>query len=190
MNRNLLALLLLSIVAFGLSRVGFANKPPFPWPPMPNAPYPNVPFIKPDGSVLKMSQLKGRYVVIHYRGTTCPACKAMAERRELMWKDPRVVNVDVLLFNDQMQPPSAADAAAWAKRYGFREDQGEIVVAGPAWSHAPDLYQTTYKMVVGGQLIDKDGIVRQSVITPPGAKLPLEYWPALSAQMNQWLGRK
>jgi len=159
----------------------------FPWPPKLNEKYPDIPFVKPDGSVFKMSELKGRYVVIHYRGTTCPACQNMARRREGMSNDPRVVDVDILLFNDQMKPATAADADKWAKQYGFQEINRELVLGAPSWTHVPDLYQTTYDMVIGGQLLDKDGIVRGSVVRSKGEKLPSHYWPDLRSMLDDWL---
>ena len=134
----------------------------FPWPPSLNERYPEIPFAKPDGSVFKMSDLKGRYVVVHYRGMTCPACQNMAQRRDLMWNDPRVMNVDVLLFNGAMKPPTAEDARLWAEKYGFQAAKNERVVSAPDWTHSRELYDTSYRMVVGGQLLDKEGVIRVS----------------------------
>jgi len=160
----------------------------FDWPPSKlNEKYPDIPFIKRDGGVLKMSDLKGHYVVIHYRGTTCPACQNMAKQRASLWNDSRVVNVDVLLFNDQMKPAKAADADKWANQYGFQEANREIVVGCPDWIHAPDLYQATYNMVVGGQLLDKDGIIRASCVTPNGENRPPHYWSDIESMLNGWL---
>ncbi len=159
----------------------------YSWPPNPNETYPDIPFVKPDGSILKMSELRGYYVVIHYRGMNCPACQNMARVRDLMWTDSRVINVDVLLFNDETKPVTPADAASWARRYNLRDDKHELVVAAPSWTHSPDLFQMTYKMVIGGQLLDKEGVVRVSVVAPKGKDLPSNYWPDLRAKIEAWL---
>lgn len=181
---------LISVVLVAMTACLYSASPVSPWPPALDQPYPDIPFMKADGSTLKISDFKGRYVVIHYRGMSCPACQNMAARRDLMWRDPRVMNVDVLLFNNDMKPPTAQDAAAWAKQYQFVDPQHEIVVSAPAWTHASDLYQTTYKMVIGGQLLDKQGIVRASVVTPKGASEPPHLWPRLSGTLNQWLAEE
>ncbi len=167
----------------------FAENGALPWPPKMNESYPDIAFIKADGSPLRMKDLKGKYVVLHYRGMTCPACNAMAGRRELMWNDPRVVDVEVLLFNNAMKPATAADAREWAEKYRFQGDPNKIVVGAPAWTHGPELYQRTYKMVIGGQLLDKEGIVRASVVTPAGQTQPTHYWPKLKSMLDQWLAQ-
>lgn len=178
---------LAALLLFSASQPAASSDGPYPWPPKLHEGYPDIPFLKPDGSIFKMSDVKGRFVVIHYRGMTCPACQNMAARRDLMWNDPKVVNVDVLLFNREMKPPTAEDARWWAEKYGLKESNREIVVSGPAWTNAPALYRTTYDMVVGGQLLDDMGVVQASVVRPPGAKLPPHYWPDLREMLTGWL---
>ena len=186
MKRNGWILLLLMFL--GTLTRSVSAQTPFPWPPDPHKPYPDISFIKADMSTFKMSDLKGRFVVVHYRGMTCVACQNMAARRDLMWKDPRVTNVDVLLFNRDMKPPTAEDARWWSRAIQVSNQfKNEIVVSAPAWTNAPEIYQTTYNMVIGGQLLDETGVVQASVVRPRGASLPTDYWRRLRAELDQWL---
>ncbi|MBI2480030.1 MAG: hypothetical protein HYV60_15785, partial [Planctomycetia bacterium] len=70
--------------------------------------------------------------------------------------DERIVRVQLLLFNQEMQAPSQAEATAWAEHFQMRRSRNEIVLVG-----TPSMAtKASRDLIPGFQLIDQRFILR------------------------------
>lgn len=158
---------------------------PFTWPPKLNEAYPDFEFSV--GSQTKhISSMKGKIVLVEMIGMNCPACQSWAGASKkgafegitpqsdlqpfeetfkrytggLSLDDPRIVYVQLLLFNMQMKAPRADDVKRWSEHFHKGMSHKPIVLAGAPEFLLPPYYQKTYDLVPGFQIIDKHGILR------------------------------
>lgn len=162
-------------------QVTLANGKTVAWPPQVGKPYPDLELVDSRGNMVKLSDFKGKVIVIEPIGMTCPACNAFAGGRKkggvkgmgvqgntdsfadyfpqyagVSLHDERIVFVNLLLYNLQMQGPSQADAKLWAQHFGLDRHKNTYVLAG-----GPELVNNaSYNLVPGLQLVDKNFILR------------------------------
>lgn len=153
-----------------------------PWPPVVGQPYPDLQLIDQNGNPFQLSSLKGRVILLEPVGMTCPACQAFSGAHDVGpfgggvagqglssvqkllpqyakgLRLPRhdVVIVQLLLYDMRMGPPKPKDAADWAKHFGLKMGENEIVAVSPYDLRS----QIAYNLVPGFQLIDKNFILR------------------------------
>lgn len=152
------------------------------WPPRLGQPFPDVEFISSDGDDLRMSQFKGKVVLMEPVGMTCEACNAFSGGNKVGGFDrilpqgnlssleeyieeysggvtlahPDLVLIQVLLYDLAMEAPDFNDVKAWAEHFRFDENPNIFVVAPKS-----DLRgNASWHMIPGVQLIDKDSVVR------------------------------
>ena len=153
----------------------------FDWPPKLNQPYPDLQLIDQQGNLTRLSDYRGKIILIEPIGMPCRACQAfcggqsrggfagippqagLPSMKELArtyggfdLSDDRIVVVHLLLYSLDMQAPSPADARAWAEHFGIDRSKNHIVLAG-----LPTMIsQASYAMIPGLQLVDRDFILR------------------------------
>jgi hypothetical protein len=153
----------------------------FTWPPQVGEPYPDLELVDQEGHVTRLSDFRGKLILIEPIGMPCKACQAfcgghqrggfngIAPQPDLPsieeaartyggfdLDDPRIVKVHLLLFNLDMQAPTVDDARAWAAHFGMDRSRNQIVLAGsPAL-----LNEASYKMIPGLQLVDQHFTLR------------------------------
>ncbi|MDA1016611.1 MAG: hypothetical protein O3A00_19410 [Planctomycetota bacterium] len=158
----------------------WSGKPPT-WPPEKNRTYPNLELADQEGNVTRLSDFKGKVILIEPIGVPCQACVAFSGGHELgafegiepqldlesieayatqygniRLDDHRVVRVQLLLFNQAMQAPTQEEAAAWAEHFQMRRSRNEVVlVATPSMAT-----KASRDLIPGFQLIDKHFILR------------------------------
>jgi hypothetical protein len=164
------------------AQVALPNNEKVAWPPETGKPYPDLVLKDHRGNTVRLSDFKGRVMMIEPIGMTCPACNAFSGAHKkgrfqnvtpqanlksieeyfprfaggITINDPRVVKIHLLLYNMQMQGPSVEDAQAWAKHFGLDSDKNSYVLAG-----GPELVNAaSYAMIPGFQLVDKRFILR------------------------------
>lgn len=152
------------------------------WPPVPGKAYPDLSLLDGSGNVVRLSRFKGKLILLEPIGMTCPACQAfvgahlkgplgkVVPQRDLEsiaeyfpryaggieLSDPRIVHVQVLFYNMSMKAPSREDVALWGRHFA-EGGPGNAVVLGAT----PDLLgPSTYDMIPGFQLIDKNFVLR------------------------------
>ncbi|MBI1216735.1 MAG: hypothetical protein GC185_13075 [Alphaproteobacteria bacterium] len=152
------------------------------WPPRVGHPYPDLELVDSRGEIVKLADFKGKVIIVEPVGMTCAACNAFSGGNEVggfkgiqpqggldsiekyfpqythgvSLHDDRIVFVQLLLYNYLMQGPTQEDAQAWAKHFGMGRYKNTYVLAG-----GPQLVGTSsYAMIPGFQLIDKDFILR------------------------------
>ncbi|MEZ0225458.1 MAG: peroxiredoxin family protein [Alphaproteobacteria bacterium] len=168
-------------VAAEQGKVTLANGKTVSWPPEKGKPYPEIELVDRTGKIVKLADFKGKVIIVEPVGMTCPACNAFSGGAEkggfkntsvqggldsvekflpqhtgVSLHDKRIVFVQLLLYNLQMQGPTQEDAQLWAEHFGMDKHENTYVLAG-----GPELIgQGSYNMIPGFQLIDKDFVLR------------------------------
>lgn len=173
------------------------------WPPALNNYYPDMELLNQDGGRTRLSSFKGKVIVIEPIGMSCPACQAFAGANrsgvrpyggvrpqanlqsfeELLKRytglslgDPRLVFVQLLLYNPSMQAPSQAEARQWAANFGMRTGAGCYVLVG----RQNMVNKYSYDMIPGFQLVDRDFVLRSdSTGHNPRNNLYTHFFPML-----------
>ena len=197
--RNVLLVIFafVSLVAFSLEKstatsaaapqqVTLASGKTVDWPPEVGKPYPELELVDATGKIVKLSDFKGKVIVIEPIGMTCPACNAFAGGAKkggikgmsvqggtesiadyfpqyaggVSLHDDRIVFVSLLLFNLQMKGPTQEDAALWSDHFGLGEHKNTYVLAGGQELLARNVYRASYDLIPGLQLVDKNFILR------------------------------
>lgn len=153
-----------------------------PWPPKVGDPFPDVQFTNYDGSPVRLSDFKGKVVLVEPIGMTCPACnaysggntqggiknvrpqqgvQAIGEYLErfaggVSLGDPDFIFVQVLLYDLSMGAPTVGDARIWAEHFGFEGGTNVYVVVPNS-----DLRgSASFDMIPGFYLVDRNSVVR------------------------------
>lgn len=136
-----------------------------------------------EGKPVTLSSFKGKVILLEPIGMNCPACNAYAggnqpgmkgfegtapqselwSMEEMISKlsnvefaDPRLVHVQLLLYNMSMQGPTTEDARRWREHFKLDRFPNMVVLAG-----GKDMVnQASYDMIPGLQLIDKNFVLR------------------------------
>lgn len=153
----------------------------FEWPPKLNEPYPDLHLVDQTGSSMRLSDYKGKIILVEPIGIPCPACQAFCgghtvggfqgvqpqpglpsieksarQHGRFDLSDERIVKVYLLLYSKNMRAPTPRDAKAWAEHFGMDRTKNEIVLAGLSSMTGDE----SYAMIPGMQLIDQDFILR------------------------------
>lgn len=155
--------------------------PDFDWPPQVGQEYPDLQLYDQQGQLTRLSEFRGKIILIEPIGMPCKACQAFCGGHQrggfngiapqpglpsieeaartyggFDISDPRIVQVHLLLFNLDMSAPTVEDARAWADHFGMDRQRNQIVLAG-----SPELVtQDSYQMIPGLQLVDQDFTLR------------------------------
>lgn len=189
---------------------------PFAWPPVLGEEYPDLELVDQTDRTTRLSDFRGKVILVELVGTPCSACQAFAGGKQygpfrggtcqqnlesidvfarrygnVNLKGNDVVLVQVLLFNDSMQAATAEDAAAWAKHFRMDRAKNRIVLAGlPAMAT-----RQSYDMIPGFHLVDRDfKLDRESAGHTPRHDLYRELLPRMgelvrrgpSARAGSW----
>ncbi len=154
----------------------------FAWPPRLGEPFPDLQLVNQHGDRMRLSELRGKVILVEPVGMNCAACNAFsgAHRkggyagtrpqdnvpaieellprysRGITLDDSRIALVQLLLYDPGLKAPKAADARLWAEHFGFMEHRNVFVLAGDE-----SLVGTaSYNMIPGFFLIDRDFILR------------------------------
>lgn len=153
----------------------------YDWPPKLNQPYPDLELVDQHGTRTRLSDFKGHIILLEPIGMPCKACQAFSGGHQrggyegippqpglpsiaeaartyggFDLSDDRIVKIYLLLYNLDMQAPTADDARNWAKHFHLERANNEIVLAGTPALVGDD----SYRMIPGLQLIDQDMILR------------------------------
>ncbi len=152
------------------------------WTPQKGQIYPDLELIDQEGVRFRLSDLKGKIVVIQPVGMNCPACQAFSGAHDIgsfeknavqpgvpsalklfprytegmPFPNKDVIFIQILFYDMKFGPPKLEDAQKWAAHFQLNKKDFEIV-AVPVKDMRSD---TTYKMIPGFQLLDRDFILR------------------------------
>ncbi len=153
------------------------------WPPRIGQILPDdTAFIDQDGRKLKLSHFKGKVIFLEYVGMNCPACQAFSGANRtgpyqgnpvqrglqsieeyfprytggIRLSDPRIVFIQILLYDMRLEAPKPSDARNWAAHFGLKTQNQEYVLVPLRDLRSP----ASYNLIPGFQLIDRDFRVR------------------------------
>lgn len=144
--------------------------------------YPDIDLIDQTGQRFKLSDLKGKILVVEPVGMNCPASQAFSGAHDvgsfqnnavqkglqsvpkliprytqgMPFPNREVVFVQILFYDMNFGPAQPDDAKKWAEHFKLDKANNEIV-AVPAKDMRSN---TTYNLIPGLQLIDKDFVLR------------------------------
>ncbi len=185
--------------------------PEFKWPPELKQPYPDLELIDQEGQLTRLSDYKGRPILIEPIGMSCPGCQAFCGAHDygsyggirpqaglesidhlarkyggIDLSEGKVVHVHLLLYNLNMKAPHPKAAKAWAKHFHMDKSKGQLVLAG----HPAMIGEASYNMIPGFQLIDRDFILRvDSTGHNPRHNLFRQLLPELAKQLRSGTGK-
>lgn len=152
------------------------------WPPVVGEFYPDLELIDQEGQHFKISDLKGRVVIIEPVGMNCPACQAFSGANDIgsfqnngvqsgllsftkmvnsyskgvRLPHPKIMVVQILLYDMKLGAPLPIHAKIWAEHFGLKKSQNEIVAVSPY-----DMRNSaSYNLIPGFQLLDKNLVMR------------------------------
>ncbi len=152
------------------------------WPPSLGKQYPNLEFIDQNGDTVRISDFKGKLILIEYVGMSCSACQAFSGAHKtgsykkiepqrglksieeyfpeftggLSLSDNRIMFIQILLYDLGMKSPTPEHSKNWAEHFGMDRGNNEIVLVS-----TDDLRgKASFNMIPGFQLVDKDFILR------------------------------
>lgn len=166
----------------GASAKTAATNPTY-WPPRLNNYYPDMELINQDGKLVRLSNFRGRVVVVEPIGMSCAGCQAFAganrpgmrpygggtaqaglksfeeylsEYAGTTLQRSQIVFVQLLLYDPALKLPTAKDAQQWAQHFGMRTADNKYVLV----ARSNMIGQASYNMIPGFQLIDKGFVLR------------------------------
>ena len=184
-------------------------QPASSWPPRLGQLYPDLQLSDASGNRVQLSDYSGKVLLIEPIGVDCPACQAFAgahregvgplrnctpqqnlqsieeyaeERAGVSLDDPRLVYVQLLLYNWTRQgPPTQEEAREWAEHFGADRQPNHLVLIADPEMIGP----ASYAMVPGFQLVDTDFVLRfDSTGHNPHHNLWIDLLPELPALLD------
>jgi hypothetical protein len=122
------------------------------WPAKIGSVYPELDLINHNGDSFRISDFKGKVIIIEPTGMNCPACNVFAGGKKyggfqgnavaggmsaeqalkkygngVDLADDRIVFITLLLYNMKMQTPTLDDAKNWAEHFRVNKNKNAIV---------------------------------------------------------------
>ena len=131
------------------------------WPPTIGQPFPALTLMDQTGHPFSLTSRRGSVILLEPVGMSCPACQSFSGAKkhgafggispqadlpplnELLASyapgvsptDPRLVHVQLLLYNVDMQPPTSAEVKAWADHFALDRSKNQIVLGEIGRAH-------------------------------------------------------
>lgn len=176
---SVLGLLMLAMLAACDESLAFGSAAD--WPPVVGKPFPEIEFTNYDGKKLRISDFRGKVVLVEPVGMTCRACNAFSGGQRLggignirpqdglqsledyldrfggiSLGHPDVVLVQVILYDLSEQQVDFEEVQIWAEHFGFDRDPDVYVV----FSERDLRGRESLRMIPGVYLVDRDSVVR------------------------------
>ena len=152
------------------------------WPPRVGLRYPDLLLTDQNGDQVALSDFAGKVILLELAAIPCKGCQAFAGGNKYggfdgigvqkgldsiheyaqrfagvtLGENEQVVFVQLLLYGKDMSSPSQDDVSHWAAHFKMKRDRNQIVLRGDNSM----LGQTTYEMIPGFHLIDRDFTLR------------------------------
>jgi hypothetical protein len=165
----------------GVASAVAQSQPDFEWPPRLHETYPDLKLMDQEGEITRLSDYRGKPILIEPIGMSCPGCQAFCGAHErggyngvspqsglesidrlvrkhsrFTLSDSEVVHVHLLLYNLNMQAPHPKEAKDWARHFNRDKSKNQLVMVGiPAM-----IGDASYNMIPGFQLIDRDFVLK------------------------------
>ncbi|QDT12779.1 peroxiredoxin family protein [Planctomycetes bacterium K23_9] len=178
------------------------------WPPIKGEAYPDLILKDQLGKTVRLSDFKGRPILLELAAIPCAGCQAFAGANDLgsfagvasqsnldsihkcaerfssvrLGKDKNVVFVQLLLYGNAMSSPTSDEVAGWAEHFGMQRSDCNVVLQGEASMLSPEVY----KSIPGFHLIDSDFVLQyDSTGHHPEDDLYRDLLPALGTMARE-----
>lgn len=177
------------------------------WPPQLGKEFPAIDLYDHENKPFAISQLRGKPILLEFIAMTCAGCQAfsggnkhggyegLAVQANLQSIHDYVAQfangttlsnsslyfVQIIIYNDTLDPPSADDLAKWRAHFALDTDKNTFVVAGgEALANS-----ASFKMIPGFMLLDSQlKVVSDSTGHTPTHNLYSELLPRLASLLN------
>lgn len=177
------------------------------WPPQIGQAYPDIEMIDAAGARRKLSEFKGKVIVLKLIGMSCPACNAFSGAKEkggyhgvkpqpglesfdayfyqttkgASLSDGRIAVVNLLLYNTDMKAPSPEEVKQWTEHFKLNEKSNHYVFSGGAVLATKE----NMELIPGFQLIDPSFVLhKDSSGHHPKQDLYRDLFPAIPALLK------
>lgn len=195
MIKNALAVLVVAVVGLLFFSYSGARVPASiegPWPPHTGEIFPDILLRDIDGHEVRLSDYRGKVIILEPIGMTCAACNAFAGGHEkggfggtqpqqgldafeyylyrygngARLDHPDIILIQMLLYNLSLKAPSPEEGRLWAEHFGLLDRPNTVVLVGGS-----DMQNNaSYKMIPGFFLIDKQFRLRADGTGRDGGK--------------------
>jgi hypothetical protein len=143
--------------------------------------YPDLELYDQSGSAVHLSDFRGKILLIHAVSMACPICQALSAADRfgpygtvipdvrffslenylhrfapgVHLNDPRIQVLQIIFFDEQQEPPTPAELAAWSAHFDLH--RRNIIVLGAPMNLSQTLGR---KIVPGFQLLDRNMVLR------------------------------
>ena len=178
------------------------------WPPKLGEPYPDLELADHTGKVIRLSDFRGKVLIVEMIGMECQACQAFAGAHEIGSyrdvppqkdlksfrqymnefapdvdaNDERLVHVQILVYGpSSIRPPTVAEGHEWAEHFELETQDNTLVLVGTQKM----ISKASREMIPSFQLIDKDFVLQVDAGNPPRQDLYLELLPRIAELLRQ-----
>lgn len=120
-----------------------------------------------DGQKIKLSDYRGKKVILNFWATWCPPCKAEMPHMEKFYKENKDKNVEILAVNLTNMDKGIEEVKVFVKEYGltFPIPLDEEGIAG-----------TTYQAftIPTSYILDEKGVITKKIVGPMDEKMMKE----------------
>lgn len=184
------------------------NRPVEFWPPVDGQRYPDLVLEDSHGQIVRLSDHAGKVILVELAAVPCKGCQAFAGGKQYggfsgigvqsgldsihhyarniasinLKSSEDVLLVQLLLYGKDMGAPTREETKGWAEHFRIHDRDHQFVLRGD-----PSMVnRTTYSMIPGFHLIDRDFILRSdSCGHHPKASLYTELLPKLETLARQ-----
>lgn len=173
------------------------------WPPIIGQTFPKIDLFDHEGDRFSFESLAGKPTLVELVAMTCTACQAWSGAHErgtfedlyaqedlqslekdfprstdgLQLSDGTINFVQLIVYNTKLEAPTPADLSAWRRHFGFDSHRSTFIVSGGELL----ANGTTFRLVPGFFLLDKQLIVRFARLGPGQGGPNDLYWEMLPA---------
>lgn len=133
--------------------------------PQPGEKFPDFSFETPDGHIAKIQDFKGKYVYIDVWASWCSAC--LAAKPRVQWMKEELAGKNIVFVSISID----SDIAAWKNAIKTKNLSGVMLRCE---EDAPFVKSFDIRAVPRFMLIDKDGIIVNSMMSHPASLATIE----------------
>ncbi len=113
----------------------------------------------PEGQIIRLSDLKGKKVILNFWATWCPPCRLEMPDMEKFYKKQKSKGIEILAVNLTKTEKKRTDVPDFIKAYGIT-----FPVLLDEETEVAQMYQVS--SIPTSYLIDSDGVIREKLVGP------------------------